>query len=78
MVFLKCKLRIFEYSQLTYYNSTCGDVAKWPKAAVCKTAIPRFESGRRLRRGGGKADAGDLKSPGTKSHAGSSPAPGKT
>ena len=25
-----------------------GDVAKWPKAAVCKTAIHRFESGRRL------------------------------
>jgi len=53
-----------------------GDVAKRPKAAVCKTAIPRFKSGRRLCRGGGKADAGDLKSPGTKSRAGSSPAPG--
>ena len=25
-----------------------GDVAKWSKAAVCKTAIHRFESGRRL------------------------------
>ena len=25
-----------------------GDVAKWSKAAVCKTAIRRFESGRRL------------------------------
>jgi hypothetical protein len=25
-----------------------GDVAKWPKAMVCKTIIHRFESGRRL------------------------------
>ncbi len=26
----------------------CGGVPKWPKGAVCKTAIHRFESGRRL------------------------------
>lgn len=25
-----------------------GGVAKWPKATVCKTVIPRFKSGRRL------------------------------
>ena len=40
------------------------------KAAVCKTAIHRFESGRRLQlisRGGGMADAADLKSAGVKS-----------
>ncbi len=37
------------------------------KAAVCKTAIPRFESGCRLFNFAGVAevvDAGDLKSPG--------------
>ena len=31
-----------------HYNRRLGAVAKWSKAADCKSAIPRFESGRRL------------------------------
>jgi hypothetical protein len=35
--------------KLLYYAwSDVGGVAKWSKAAVCKTAIRRFESARRL------------------------------
>lgn len=35
---------------LVWYTAldSWGAVAKWPKAAVCKTAIRRFESARRL------------------------------
>ena len=45
-------------------GSRDGDVAKWSKAAVCKTAIHRFESGRRLHFAGVAklASARDLKS----------------
>lgn len=32
----------------TGYLPSCGDVAKWPKAVVCKTIIRRFKSARRL------------------------------
>ena len=59
-------------------GSRDGDVAKWSKAAVCKTAIHRFESGRRLHFAGVAklASARDLKSCARKGRESSNLSPG--